>query len=578
MKLAVVALDFDGTVTDAAGQLDGSVRNAVAGLRSRGISVLLVTGRRLDHLRQDIGDLSVVDAVVAENGAVVAFPASGRTMFLGRKPSKAFTDELARQGVPFICGECVVETQAVHADVVLRIIRGLELPLVLLFNRDRLMVLPQSVSKGTGLREALGAMRLSPHNTVAVGDAENDHELLAVSEVGAAVAWGSEALKRAADEVIAGDGPAAVAAYLLEVADRPRASRRETKQPLILGRDAAHSMMSLQLRGGNVLIAGDPRSGKSWIAGLLTEQLIIQRYSVCIIDPEGDYRGLETLPGVLLFGGDDPPPRPRELMQALRNADFSTVLDLSKLAFDEKRDYVTQLLEMLNLVRRRTGLPHRIVIDEAHYFFDDENIDRLIDFELAGYTIVTYRLSQLPRKVASSAEAVILTRHTDRHEVEALRLLRGGEGIDARMLSGLRVDEAILLGGIDEAPNAVRFQIAPRMTFHVRHQHKYLDVPISERNAFIFRQNGRTIGRARSFREFSDLLASMPPQALADHLRRSDFSRWIRDIFGDRPLAVQVREVEQRYQLGPSVDVNDELLHLIRDRYTCEADDGQATT
>jgi hydroxymethylpyrimidine pyrophosphatase-like HAD family hydrolase len=573
MKLAVVALDYDGTVTDAAGQLDGSVRNAIAELRSRGIAVLFVTGRRLEHLRQDVGDLRLVDAVVAENGAVVAFPASGRTMFLGRKPSSALTDELSRQGVPFLCGECVIELEAAYFEVALAIIRRLELPLVLLFNRDRLMVLPQSVSKGTGLCEALGAMRLSPHNTVAVGDAENDHELLAVAEVGAAVAWGSEALQRAADETIMGDGPAAVAAWLLQVADRPRlASRCETKRPLILGRDTANNMLSLHVRGRNVLVAGDPRSGKSWITGLLAEQLIIQRYSVCIVDPEGDYRGLESLPGVLLFGGDDPPPRPRELMQALRNADFSVVLDLSKLAFDEKRDYVTQLLAMLNIVRRKTGLPHRIVIDEAHYFFDDGNVDQLIDFELAGYTIVTYRLSQLPRKIASSAEPVILTRHTDPHEVEALKQLRAGSGIDGPALGGLRVDEAILLGGINETKNAVRFQIAPRLTYHVRHQHKYLDVPVSERSAFIFRQNGRTVGRARSFREFSAALATMPPQALADHLRRNDFSRWIRDVFGDRPLAVQVHEVEQRFQLGPGVDVNDELLHLIRDRYTCEAD------
>jgi len=94
MKLAVVALDYDGTITDAAGQLDGSVRNAIVELRSRGIAVLFVTGRRLEHLRQDVGDLRLVDAVVAENGAVIAFPASGRTMFLGRKPSTALIDEL----------------------------------------------------------------------------------------------------------------------------------------------------------------------------------------------------------------------------------------------------------------------------------------------------------------------------------------------------------------------------------------------------------------------------------------------------------------------------------------------------
>lgn len=573
MKLSVVALDYDGTVTDAGGQLDGSVRNAIAELRSRGIAALFVTGRRLEHLRQDVGDLRIVDAVVAENGAVVAFPASGRTMFLGRAPSISLMDALQQQGIPFLCGECVIELDARHYDGAAAIIRKLELPLVLLFNRERLMILPQSVSKGTGLREALAAMRLSPHNAVAVGDAENDHELLAVAEVGAAVAWGSQALQRAADEIIHGDKPGAVAAYLLEVASRPRlASRCETKRPLILGRDESGRILTLHVRGRNVLIAGDPRSGKSWIAGLLAEQLIIQRYSVCVIDPEGDYRGLEALPGVLVFGGDDPPPRPRELMQALRNADFSVVIDLSKLPFDEKRGYVAQLLAMLNIVRKNTGLPHRIIIDEAHYFFDESNVESLFDFDRAGYTIVTYRLSQLPARISASAEAVILTRHTDPHEIEALQQRRADATISAAQLTTLGIDESVLLGGIEETKSAVRFRIAPRLTYHVRHQHKYLDVPVSERNAFVFRQNGRVISMARSFREFSDALATIQPKALAEHLHRNDFSRWIRDVFGDRPLAAQVHEVEQRYQVSPGADVNDELLQLIRDRYTCDAD------
>jgi hydroxymethylpyrimidine pyrophosphatase-like HAD family hydrolase len=46
------------------------------------------------------------------------------------------------------------------------------------FNRSRLMVLPQSVSKATCLREALTTLRLSAHNAIGIGDAENDHALL----------------------------------------------------------------------------------------------------------------------------------------------------------------------------------------------------------------------------------------------------------------------------------------------------------------------------------------------------------------------------------------------------------------
>ncbi len=579
MKLTVVALDYDGTAADSTGQLDADVRQSIARLRERGIAVLIVTGRRVEHLREGVGDLRIVDAVVAENGAVVIFPSSGRTLSLGRRPPQPLLDALTERGVLFTAGECVVEIDASHADLALGEIRRLELPLALLFNRDRVMVLPQSVSKGTGLREALTAMRLSVHNTVAIGDAENDHEMLAVAELGAAVAWGSAALRRVADEVIEGDGAPAVARYLQDVATRIRLARAgPTRRPLTLGSDVASKNVSLNIGCQNILISGDPRSGKSWIAGLLAEQLIIQRYSVCLVDPEGDYRGLETLPGVLLFGGDDPPPRPRELMQALRNADFSTVIDLSKLAFDQKREYVTQLLTMLNVVRRQTGLPHRIVIDEAHYFLDEGNAAQLIDFELGGYTIVTYRLSQLPSGIAASSQAVIATRHTDRHEVDALQKLCPGGTLLPQAIRNLRTDQAIVLSGIEGSSDGpVQFQIAPRITFHVRHQHKYLDVPVSERQAFVFRRSGNGVRlRARSFREFSDVLAHVGGDVLSDHLKRNDFSRWIADVFGDRPLAAQVREVERRYQLQPAPDVNDELLQLIRERYACEGEEASS--
>ena len=86
-------------------------------------------------------------------------------------------------------------------------IRELELPIVLVFNRSRVMALTQGISRATGLSAALGTLRKSPGNALAVGDAENDHELLRLAEVGAAVEWGSPSLRAAADIVIAGDGP-----------------------------------------------------------------------------------------------------------------------------------------------------------------------------------------------------------------------------------------------------------------------------------------------------------------------------------------------------------------------------------
>jgi hydroxymethylpyrimidine pyrophosphatase-like HAD family hydrolase len=215
LKFGVLALDYDGTIARD-GVLDSEVRSAIAEVRKRGIAVVIVTGRILAELEQVAGDLHFVDAVVGENGAVIWF-ANGHARQLGSSTSPEFLQELRRRGLEFKAGQTVVELDAAAAPQVLAVIRELELPLVQLFNRGRLMVLPQAVSKGVGLREALATLRLSAHNAIAIGDAENDHDLLAACELGVAVSWGSRVLQEAADEVLHGDGPTAVAGYIRRV-------------------------------------------------------------------------------------------------------------------------------------------------------------------------------------------------------------------------------------------------------------------------------------------------------------------------------------------------------------------------
>ena len=190
-------------------------------------------------------------------------------------------------------------------------VRELELPIVLVFNRSRVMALAQGISKATGLSAALETLRKSPRNAVAIGDAENDHELLRLAEVGAAVEWGSASLRAAADIVIAGDRPAAVGDFIRRVAAAGRLPAvARARRRLMLGHTEDGREFSLGVRGRNVLIMGETNSGKSWLAGLLCERLILHGYSVCVIDPEGDYRTLDALPGVRVLGVEDEPPAP----------------------------------------------------------------------------------------------------------------------------------------------------------------------------------------------------------------------------------------------------------------------------
>jgi hypothetical protein len=572
VKLSVLALDYDGTVTrnDA---LDPSVREAVAAARASGITVLLVTGRILSELRRVAGDLHFVDGVVAENGAVVHFPTAGHTTRVAQPVDAKFTEELRARGIRHQAGECLVDAAAADAPGLLDVIRRLELPLVLLFNAGRVMVLGQGVSKATGLHALLDMLRLSAHNMVAIGDAENDHEMLRLAEVGAAVEWGSPALCAAADAVITGTGPPAVADYiqgLVRTGQVPLPIR--TRRRLRLGHTEDGREFSLGVRGRNILIAGDAKSGKSWVAGLLCEQLILHAYCVCVIDPEGEYGSLEGLPGVSVLGGADPPPTPRDLARALRYPDRSVVIDLSQRRQDEKVEYIRAVLPAINELRRRTGLPHRIVVDEAHYFLHEADTALMVDLDRNGYTFVTYWASRLPAAVLDASEVVIVTRETSPAEIESLRQRCSScDRVDRErwsLLSRLATSQAVALPITAEAQgDIVLFTLGPRMTRHVRHRDKYVDVPVTESRAFVFAKNGQDPERrVRTLRQFIEEL-ERPSADVTGHLRRGDFSRWVQEVFGDFSLARELRTLEQAANAITDPDTVPRMVNAIRARY-----------
>lgn len=568
MRLSVLALDYDGTIASN-NELDGDVRAAVSAARRSGITVLLVTGRILDDLRRVAGDLDFVDAVVAENGAVVHFPDSGHTSLLAPAvPEALLADPVVRQ-MRVGAGQALVDAEADDAPRLLEVIRRLELPLVLAFNRSRVMVLPQGVSKATGMRTALTMLRRSVRNTLAIGDAENDYEMLRVAEAGAAVAWGSPSLRAVADQVVSGSGPPAVAKYIEGVTGRMRLPRRTGRRRLHLGYTDAGQEFSLAVRGRNVLVAGDAKSGKSWAAGLLCEQLILHGYSVCVLDPEGDYAALERLPGVVVLGGEDDPPTPRDLLRALRYPDRSVVIDLCRLKHQDKIGYIRAALPALNVMRRRTGLPHRIVVDEAHYFLHDAQAGSLLDFEMNAYTIVTYWASRLPRQLLEATEVIIVTCVSNPAEIDALMSLcptcQDADMAHWRAVLGhLPLGRAVALPVTTESEGELRlFNMGRRLTPHVRHREKYVDVPVAEPRAFAF--SGGT--RARTLREFVEALERARHGDLDGYLRRGDFSRWIDDVFGDHALADQLRVQEGRYRGGRDADTVPELVDAIRSRY-----------
>ncbi|MFZ1178398.1 MAG: HAD-IIB family hydrolase, partial [Mycobacterium sp.] len=190
----VIAVDFDGTLASD-GQLSPGVVEAVDQARQTGLTLVLVTGRIGAELQAEFPHIvDHFDALVLENGAVIV--AKGHEGALAEPVDSALDDALAERGVPFRRGKVLVAIDGEHAATVVEVIGELGLDCQIVRNRAALMVLPAGVTKGTGLHAVLAEVNLSPHNTIAVGDAENDLSMFSIAEIGVAVSNAIASVRR----------------------------------------------------------------------------------------------------------------------------------------------------------------------------------------------------------------------------------------------------------------------------------------------------------------------------------------------------------------------------------------------
>lgn len=215
MHFAALATDFDETLA-VQGKVSDETVDALERLKAHDRRLLLVSGRELDDLQSVFPQLNLFDEVVAENGPLLYDPASGKEKVLVPGPPDALKERLAQLGVsPLTSGRVVVATLEEHSQTVLDVIQELGLELQLIFNKGSVMVLPAGMNKGVGLAAALERLNLQAEEVVAVGDAENDHSLLAGAGFPVAVANALESLKQRAALVTNG----AAGAGVTELAD-----------------------------------------------------------------------------------------------------------------------------------------------------------------------------------------------------------------------------------------------------------------------------------------------------------------------------------------------------------------------
>lgn len=566
----VLACDYDGTLATH-GVIDPATVKALERCLDSGRKLVMVTGRELPELLEICPAIGLFEWVVAENGALLYRPATREERPLGSPPPAEFIDTLRRRGVKRLSsGRVIVSTWEPHEETVLATIRDLGLELQVIFNKGAVMVLPSGINKASGLAAALVEMKLSPHNVVAVGDAENDHALLASCEAGVAVANATEPLKQRADLVTEKDHGAGVAQVIERLLsdDLAALEPRLGRHGVLIGKDRDDGEFRLPAHHGNLLVCGRSGGGKSTLATAFIERLIEAKYQICVIDPEGDY---ETFERAVLCGTADQPPTADNVLRLLEMSDEHVIVNMIAVPIQDRPPVFLNLLARLQDLRTRTSRPHWLIVDEAHHVLPaawepaktalPQHLERTVFITLEPNLLAAPALETVDTLIAVGEGAEELFNSFASNGEAKPPAQEGGELQPGELWAWRR----------DSGKPPARVKLLPGHSVRRRHSRKYAEGELEPDRSFYFRgPDGKLNLRAQNLIMFLQIAEGVDDATWTYHLQRGDYSAWFREGIKDNDLAGEAAGVEKTP--GPRAEESRRRIkEIVENRYTLPA-------
>jgi hydroxymethylpyrimidine pyrophosphatase-like HAD family hydrolase len=536
MYFLTLATDYDGTIAHD-GVVTPETRAALQRFRASGRHVIMVTGREIPDLKAALPDLSLFDMIVAENGALLYDTATGTEQLLVAPPPAALVARLKARGVtPLSVGRGIVATWEPHERTVLAVIHELGLEMQIVFNKGAVMLLPPGISKASGLAAALKGLGMSLKNTVGVGDAENDHSFLAVCGLSAAVGNALPALRARCDIRLTGRNGAGVAELIQRIMAEDMALAPLARHGVMIGRDREGAPSLLGPGDGPVLLVGPSGCGKSTLATALTEQMTDQGLNFSVLDPEGDYGELQH---AVCIGSAAAPPNIADAGRLERQADVNLVINTQALSLAERRRVFARLMAEATALRRETGRPHWLILDEAHEIAPARHGGPLTTLPAGAPNMifVTMYPEMLDAEILKSVRTVLAFGGSPAHFLAAFAEIT--HTALPPILPAPSHGELLLWQPNSGKPAALVHPLPPRQ-HHRRHIGKYATGDVGAWHSFYFRGGDNRINRpARNLYDFIDISDDIDDATWLHHLRAGDYAAWFRHVIRDDDLALE---------------------------------------
>jgi hydroxymethylpyrimidine pyrophosphatase-like HAD family hydrolase len=565
MRYLCLAADYDGTLATH-GKVEQYVVDALYRLKASTRKLILVTGRVLDELKAVFPEHELFDRIVAENGALLYNPATREERFLGELPPASFINELYRRRVePLSIGKVIVATWEPHHMTVLETIKHAGLELQVIFNKGAVMILPAGINKAKGLKETLKELNMSLHNVVAVGDAENDGAMLQAAECAVAVSNALPAVQNMADWVTGhshGKGVIQLIDRLLEN-DLQDLDSTLTRHYLPLGQRITETCFGVSPYGPNILLSGTTKSGKSTMATFMLEKLLEKNYQFCLIDPEGDY---VDLPAVVRIGDNVHPPVLEEVISLLQNPLQSVIVCILAVPLVDRPRFFSSLLSALSQLRSEFGHPHWILADEAHhmlpapanasYYAIPDDFKNCLFISVSTEGMNEAILNKTTLLISMGDDAASAMQH-----FSAFR----GIPLPDNSVTPLQKGQA-WVWDVEAGSEPVLINSGTPVHLQQRHKKKYATGDM-DYNSFYFRgPEGKLSLKAYNLVIFTQMASGIDEETWLFHLKRKDYSNWLRHSVHDEELADLVDAIENDKKHYS--DSRQMIVELINERYT----------
>ena len=564
MYVIALASDYDETLAEH-GRVSETTFEALKRFKETGRRLIMVTGRELPDLKSICPYLDIFDRVVAENGALLYNPATQVERDLAPAPPPILIERLQSTDIPLSVGRTILATREPHEQTVLKVIHELGLEAEIIFNKGAVMVLPSGINKASGLVAACEELSISPHNVVAIGDAENDHAFLQAAGCGVAIANALPAVKANASFVTKAARGAGVAELMAHIEAEDGALMPSARHGIVVGQAGTREIAIVSC-GRAVLIAGRSGMGKSTLATALTESMCKQVFQFCIFDPEGDYQELEH---AVVTGDAKTPPTQDAVFSILERPANNVVVNTLALEVQERPTFFAQLLPRILAMRARLARPHWLIIDEAHHLLPADRSD--VTTALPGAFTATIFITVHPDAVSPAAlQSIDTVIAIGSHAGDVITRFCSAVGIGAPALPPPPADDEVLFWQRNEgAPFAVKVR-GPKQA-HKRHTRKYAQGELAEEQNFYFRgPENRLNLRAQNTTIFLQLAEGLDDETWEFHLHRGDYSTWFRQMIKDPELADEVAAVERDTSLSPT-ESRTRIKDAVNRRYTAPA-------